>query len=50
MTVGIADRPDLGAAIVAVETIDGRPAQETALGKAMLQTGFVASYKGLTRR
>ena len=27
-----------------------QPAQETALGKAMLETGFVVSYKGLTRR
>jgi len=33
-----------------VETIDGRPAQETALGAALLEAGFVASYKGLTRR
>ena len=46
----ISDRTEGGGRRQTVATIDGRPAQETALGKALLETGFVVSYKGLTRR
>jgi len=34
----------------AISTIDGVPAQETPLGRALLECGYVASYKGITRR
>ena len=33
-----------------VATVDGAPAEETALGRALLQTGFTQSYKGLAAR
>ena len=46
----IASRADRGGRHRIVATIDGRPAQETALGIALLETGFAVSFKGLTRR
>ncbi|MBU1227228.1 MAG: hypothetical protein KJ698_08470, partial [Actinobacteria bacterium] len=33
-----------------ITTIDGAPAHQTPLGAALLESGFVESYKGLTRR
>jgi len=33
-----------------IHTIDDRPAHQTPLGEALLESGFVSSYKGLTHR
>jgi ATP-dependent Lhr-like helicase len=57
------DRADLAAAAAAladlgtrrirrmtVATVDGDPADRTALGRLLLESGFAASYKGLARR
>ncbi|MCJ7725208.1 MAG: hypothetical protein MUP76_02300 [Acidimicrobiia bacterium] len=33
-----------------IATIDRAPAQDTPLGRALLESGYVASYKGITRR
>lgn len=46
----IASRADRGGRCPIVATIDGRPAQQTTLGTALLEAGFVVTYKGLTHR
>ena len=33
-----------------ITTVDGKPAATTPLGRALLEAGFVESYKGLARR
>jgi hypothetical protein len=33
-----------------VATVDGDPADSTPLGRLLLESGFVVSYKGLARR
>jgi ATP-dependent Lhr-like helicase len=48
LAAALADAPARGRRVVA--TVDGESAIGTPLGAALLEAGFVESYKGLTRR